>query len=191
VPYLAVKTGMVAKEGNTDEWANMVFIETHMGVENYVYLAWVFFSILLLLYISKFKYPIQHLCQESVNICAPPRTIRYPWTVYTNHPIPAGVTFKLVTESTFFTRVDSAYLQCFLLHSLFFVAPGLSLSALEFIFWHKCAGIGHKHKAITLSRCWHSSQNTGHHICVGDLDLEIIALVRSHTLLTGGQFTSL
>jgi len=35
---------------------------------------------------------------------------------------------------------------------------GLSLSALEFMFWQKCAWIGNKHKAITLSRCWQSSQ---------------------------------
>jgi hypothetical protein len=26
------------------------------------------------------------------------------------------------------------------------------------MFWQKCAGIGNKHKVITLSRCWHSSQ---------------------------------
>jgi len=34
-------------------------------------------------------------------------------------------------------------------------------------------------------------KNIGHQICVGDLDLEIIALASSHTLLTGDQFTSL
>ena len=44
--------------------------------------------------------------------------------------------------------MNSACLWCFVLHSLFFVATGPSLSALEFMFWQKCAGIGNKHKAI-------------------------------------------
>ena len=100
-PYRAVKTRMVAKEGNTDEWANMVFIETHfvlctndsrphMELENYVYLRCIFFFNYVLLNTSKFKYSAQHLCQESVSTCAPPKTNQYPWTVYVNHPIPVG-----------------------------------------------------------------------------------------------------
>jgi hypothetical protein len=85
-----------------------------------------------------------------------------------NHPVPVNSLYESphyrwcntqkCDQKQFCTYVNSACLWCFVLHSLFFVTPGLSLSALQFVFWQKCAGIGNKHKAITLSRCWHSSQ---------------------------------